>query len=269
MFTIYIASDGTGKTASQALEAALTQFSGIKYDVEIFSNLRTKDEVKEIAKQASKQKSFIVHTLVKNDIREEMIRSGRKFNVETIDLMGPFMARLENLFENAPSEKPGIFHHLSEDYFRRMDCMQFAFKHDDGKKTDELDKAEIVLLGVSRTFKTPLSIYLAFKRWFVANVPIVYGIQPPDSLLSLPANKVICLTAKVRHLSALRKVREEHLGGNTGNYASMKHVRDELFYAENFFKKNKEWPVISVTGKPIEEIASEIVILIGSSNKSD
>ncbi len=263
MFTIFIASDGTGKTAAQALNAALTQFPGIKYEVEVYSNLRTRKEIRDIAKQASILKGFIVHTLVKNEIREEMIKAGRLFHVETIDLMGPFMSRLENLFDNAPSEKPGIFHHLTKDYFRRMDCMQFAFKHDDGKRPGELHKAEIVLVGVSRTFKTPLSIYLAFKGWFVANVPIVLGIEPPESMFNLSKNNVICLTAKTRHLAALRKVREEHLGGNVGNYASLKHVRDELFYAERIFKRNPDWPVITVTGKPIEEIASEIVALKG------
>lgn len=267
MFTIFVVSDGTGRTASQALDAALTQFQEITYDIEVFPNIRTKEEVRDITRQASQLKCFIVHTLVKHDIRQELIRSGREFNVETIDIMGPFMSRLENLFENAPSERPGLFHHLTKDYFKRIDAMQFAFKHDDGKRVSDLDKAEIILVGVSRTFKTPLSIYLAFKGWFVANVPIVMGLDPPEELFKIKGEKIICLTAKVRALANLRKVREEHLGGDIGDYASIKHVRDELFYAQTIFNRNVEWPQITVTGKPIEEIATEIIAIITKGNK--
>jgi regulator of PEP synthase PpsR (kinase-PPPase family) len=136
--------------------------------------------------------------------------------------------------------------------------MQFAFNHDDGQRAEDYEKAEIVLIGVSRTFKTPLSIYLAFKGWFVANYPIVMGVDLPDSLSKMPYGSVFGLMTQAHDLSSLRLVRQQYLGGETGEYSSVNFVRKELNYAQNIFNRF-EWPVIQVTNKPIEEIASEIL----------
>ena len=136
--------------------------------------------------------------------------------------------------------------------------MQFAFNHDDGLRDDEYHKAEIVLVGVSRTFKTPLSIFLAYKGWFVANYPVVIGAELPDSLSKMPYGSVFGLTTQAHELSGLRLARLEYLGGSTQDYASVDFVRKELIYAQRIFNRF-EWPVIQVTNKPIEEIASEIL----------
>jgi len=269
MYTIFVVSDGTGRTAQQALNAALTQFPNISVDIIKFSEVRTKEQVLNIVEEAAKADATIAHTLVKNNIRQAMVRAGRLHNIETIDLMGPLLSRLADQFENVPSQKPGLFHELNRNYFKRIDSMQFAFNHDDGLRTNELYKAEIVLLGVSRTFKTPLSIFLAFKGWFVANVPIILGIQPPDALFKIPTDRVFCLTTNSRRLSSLRQVREEYFGGNTGDYASLDYVRRELEYAQSIFNRQPKWSVIKVTSKPIEEIASEILAIIGKVKVSE
>lgn len=261
-FTVIVVSDGTGRTAQQTLDAALTQFPGVNINIIIRAEIRTKDEIKYIFREAIETKAFILHTIVQNEIRHEIIRAGRVNNIETIDLMGSLLSRLGHQFENNPVQKPGLFHTRNKDYFQRIDAMQFAFNHDDGLRTNELHKAEIILVGVSRTFKTPLSIYLAYKGWFVANIPLIKGIKPPDELLKVNPHKVFGLTTTPTRLSALRQVREEHLGRQTGEYASLKHVQEELWYAENLFKKNSDWSVIKVTSKPIEEIASEIIALL-------
>lgn len=138
--------------------------------------------------------------------------------------------------------------------------MQFAFTHDDGQRYYEYEKAEIVLVGVSRTFKTPLSIYLAFKGWFVANYPVVLGMEVPELLGKLSQGKVFGLTTHPGDLTTLRTVRQEYLGGNAGEYSSPEHVKRELNYSQNIFNKY-QWPVINVTNKPIEEIASEILAI--------
>ncbi len=261
MAKIFIVSDGTGRTAVQALNAALTQFADQVVDTMVRNEIRTKHEVETAVKDAADVGAFIVHTLVSNDLRDFMITSGRKYNVETIDLMGPLLARLSEKLMHSPAEKPGLFNEINREYFKRIDAMQFAFQHDDGLRPEELHKAEIVLVGVSRTFKTPLSIYFAFKGWLVANIPIVMGIDPPGELFSLPPERVFCLTTYAHNLASLRHVRVEHLGGGGGEYASLRFVQQELNYAHAIFRRQPLWPVFRVTNKPIEEIASEIIAI--------
>ena len=179
--------------------------------------------------------------------------------VDTIDLMGPLLMRLSHQFANAPSERPGLFHEVNKDYFRRIEAMEYAFRHDDGQRDHELDKADLILLGVSRTFKTPISIYLAIKGWLVANVPIVLDMEPPAILSSIDPKKIFGLTTYPSRLVQLRQSRHEHLGGGTGNYATHSYVTRELRFAHGIYHLHPKWAVINVTSKGIEEIASEIL----------
>lgn len=261
MAKIFIVSDGTGRTATQALNAAITQFPNHQLETVIYNEVRNKQQIEDAVKAAADVGAFIVHTLVSNDLRDFMITTGRYFDIETIDLMGPLLARLSEKLMHSPSEKPGLFSEINREYFKRIDAMQFAFQHDDGLRPEELHKAEIVLLGVSRTFKTPLSIYFAFKGWMVANVPIVLNLTPPKEIFEIPPERVFCLTAYAHNLSTLRHVRLEHLGMNAADYAGLNHVERELNYAKFIFSKQPQWPIITVTNKPIEEIANEIIAI--------
>ncbi|MBE0572095.1 MAG: kinase/pyrophosphorylase [Ignavibacteriaceae bacterium] len=268
-YNIYIVSDGTGRTAEQALNAALAQFGNVKVNLFRRPKVRTEQRVINVIKEAKEDGGFIVHTLVTDKLREAMLRGGRKNNVDTIDLMGGLLARLSEEFSVSPAEKPGLFGQLNKTYFRRIETMEFAFHHDDGQRVNELKKAEIVLLGVSRTFKTPLSIYLAFKGWFVANVPIIMGQEFPPIINKLLASNVFCLDTNARALAELRRARQNYLGGAVGDYDDIEYVRMELMYARNIFSKNPGWAIINVTNKPIEEIASEILTLKGERGKGD
>jgi regulator of PEP synthase PpsR (kinase-PPPase family) len=263
MYHVFVVSDGTGGTAERALKAALTQFERAEVKVERRAEVRTEEEVHDVVREAAKLGGFIVHTLVSDQLREAMLFAGRLHNVEMIDLMGPLLARLSQQLAVSPSQKPGLFRQLNEAYFRRIETMEFAFHHDDGLRAHELYKAEIVLVGVSRTFKTPLSIYLAFKGWFAANVPIVLELEPPPVLFDLPPGLVFGLTTDPRRLAELRSVRQEYLSGATGEYADPDFVRREVRYALKIFRSQPTWPIIDVTNKPIEEIASEILALSG------
>jgi [pyruvate, water dikinase]-phosphate phosphotransferase / [pyruvate, water dikinase] kinase len=268
-YNIYIVSDGTGRTAEQALNAALAQFGNVKVNLIRRPKVRTEQRVINVIKEAKENDGFIVHTLVTDKLREAMLRGGRKNNVDTIDLMGGLLARLSEEFSVSPAEKPGLFGQLNKTYFRRIETMEFAFHHDDGQRVNELRKAEIVLLGVSRTFKTPLSIYLAFKGWFVANIPIIMGQEFPPIINKLLASNVFCLDTNARALAELRRARQNYLGGAVGDYDDIEYVRMELMYARNIFSKNPGWAIINVTNKPIEEIASEILTLKGERGKGD
>jgi regulator of PEP synthase PpsR (kinase-PPPase family) len=231
-------------------------------DIRRFSEIRTFSQVHDLVKEASRCGAFIVHTLVTDRIREELFRFARLQNVDTIDLMGPLLDQLSDQLASSPSEQPGLFRELNESYFRRIETMQFAFNHDDGKRVEELHKAELVLIGVSRTFKTPLSIYLAFKRWFIANIPIVLGIPVPQILYEIPPERVFCLFTYPNRLAQLRRSRQEKLGGVASEYSNPEFVRKECLYASQVFASRPEWQKINVTSKSIEEISSEIVALL-------
>ncbi len=262
MATIYVISDGTGRTAQQAVKAALTQFKGSNPEIKRYGNILDVQQVIWIVTHAKAEKAIIIHTLVTDKLREELVRLARIHHVENIDLMGPLLHRLSDQLSANPSEEPGIYRMLSDSYFRKIETMQFAFKHDDGKRIDNIGQAEIILLGVSRTFKTPLSIYLAFRGWYVANVPIILDFPIPDEVLQISGEKVYCLTTYPSRLTQLRRAREERLGGNTGNYADPVNVRKEINYANRIFDSHPSWQKINVTSKSIEEIAAEIIALL-------
>jgi regulator of PEP synthase PpsR (kinase-PPPase family) len=200
--------------------------------------------------------------MVSRDLRNTVAEQARLHDIETIDLMGPLLAQLTHQFSVPPLEKPGLFRELNKEYFRRIEAMEFAFRHDDGQRMEELTKADLVLVGVSRIFKTPLSIYFAFRGWLVGNVPIVFELPVPPILFGLLPAKVFCLTTDAHNLSVLRQVRHEYLGGATGEHANLDFVRKELAYARRIYSSQPGWSVIDVTRKPIEEIASEILAVI-------
>jgi len=262
LYKVIVVSDGTGRTARQALNAALTQFPGTDIEIIIHSDVSSPQRIKKIVAEAAKAGAFIVHTLVTDSLRELIIRESHRQNVETIDLMGPLLTRLSSQFIHQPSQQPGLFNKLNREYFQRIDAMQFAFNHDDGQRTDSLTDADVVLLGVSRTFKTPISIYLAYKGWFAANVPIVMGIAAPEILNKIDPSKVFCLTTNASRLSELRQTRNIHLGGNVGNYSEPGYVSREINFAMRYFQLHPEWTLITVTAKSVEEIASEILAIM-------
>jgi hypothetical protein len=256
---IFIVSDGTGGTAKQALKAALVQFETTEVQTYLRPEVRNEEQVFSIIAEAHKIKGLIIHTIVSSKLRHLILEQGRLHDLRTIDLMGPLLAQLSSHFENSPSEKPGIFHILNKAYFQRIEAVEFTLRHDDGQRLEELHMGDIVLLGVSRTFKTPVSVYMSHKGWRVANIPIILDMPIPDVIYSLPNESIFCLTTNANRLTELRKVRDQYLGGLTGNYSNLIHVRKEINYALKIFSLHPEWHMIDVTNKPIEEISSEIL----------
>lgn len=260
-YHVFVVSDGSGATAERVVQAALTQFKGASVAIERRSTVRSEEQVRQVVREVAELGGCIVHTLVLDELREEMLRAGRLHNVETIDLMGPLLARLSQRLSITPAEKPGLFRQLNEEYFRRIETMEFAIHHDDGRRIYDLEKAEIVLLGVSRTFKTPLSIYLAFRGWFVANIPIIWKKKLPKNVDDLPSNRVFGLEIDPMRLAELRQSRQKRWGEALGEYADPAFVQRETAYARDIFQSHPGWRVVEVTDKPIEEIAAEILAL--------
>jgi len=265
MLRVFAISDGTGITAERVVRAALTQFTDTALTITRYGNVLTQRRVREIVSEAEATGGFIVHTLVSEELRRCVFTEGRKVNVATIDLMGPLLARLSEQLATPPLGKPGLFSPFDPSYMQRIDAINFTVRHDDGRSLFDLDQAEIVLTGVSRTSKTPVSIYLAYRGWRVANVPIVLGLEPPEELFRLPRRRVVGLVIKPEHLAELRRVRVEQMGIHGYGYADLAHVREEMTYAYHVFGRRRDWPLVDVTSKPIEEAASEIVTVLGHS----
>ena len=268
MFHIYAVSDGTGKTAEGVVRAALTQYDDSNVKIIRYGGIRQPGQVIKIVNEATHTGGFIVHTLVAEEMRRVMFTEGRAVDVATIDLMGPMLARLSEIMAVQPRAEPGLFQAFDQAYLLRIDAIDYTVRHDDGRNIDDLDEAEIVLVGVSRTSKTPLSIYLAYRGWKVANVPLVLGVEPPQKLFDLPRRRVVGLIVKPERLADLRRARVEHMGTPAIGYADIEHIKQEVAYAYQMFERRRDWPLVDVTTKPVEESASEVVSLIGRANNN-
>jgi regulator of PEP synthase PpsR (kinase-PPPase family) len=261
---VYVVSDATGATARRVVEAALAQFTGAQVTVEQVPGVHDTAEVKRWVKQAAGAGATIVHTLVIPELRQVMLTQTRRRHVAAIDLMGPLLARLAETLELSPLARPGLQRQLDESYFERIGAIDYAVRHDDGRNPDDLLDADLVLVGVSRTSKTPISIFLAYRGWRVANVPIIANLEPPAALFRVDRRKIIALTIQIERLIVLRQVRANRMtrGVVALDYASREHVQRELDWADLVIQRER-WPTVDVTNKSIEECAAEIIELQG------
>ena len=261
MLTVYVVSDSTGETAERVARAALIQFAGAAVSIVRRRNIRSPAQVCAVAEEAAGRDSIVLHTLVSDELRRLMLAECRLRGVDALDMLGPVLDRLAIGLGTTPQEKPGLFEQLVEARSREIEAVDFAFHHDDGQNAGDLDRAEVVLTGVSRTMKTPTMLYLAYRGWFAANVPIVAEIDLPQGLLSLPPDRVFCLGMGPERLLELRRVRAEKEAIPTEPYASLEYVRKEIQHARQLCRKHR-WRSIDATGKSVEEVAREIIALL-------
>ena len=265
---IVIISDGTGETASLMTKAAMVQFGDKDIFFTRYKNIRTRAQVEAIYSDAVTRCDLVVYTIVSPEIRELIEDSGHKADVPVIDLLGPILNAMSVFFSEQPREQPGLFHQVNDRYFRRIGAMEYTIKHDDGKDLQNLDKADIIILGISRTSKTPLSMFLSHQGWRVCNIPLVKGIPVPKEIFEVDQNKIIGLTIHADVLHEIRKARLGRLGKdpskatNNEDYASLESVSDDIEYANTIFRQNKKWPIFDVSGKALEETSTEILKLI-------
>lgn len=257
---IYVVSDSTGATAERVVRAALLQFPEHRVKVRLTARVRDQVAVETVIKRAAEQEAMVVFTLVRPDLREQCHESAMKHHVETVDVIGQLIHKVGTFLEAIPVNIPTAEMPLSEEYFRRVEAIEFAVKSDDGKEPRNLHKADLVLVGVSRTSKTPLSTYLAGRGLRVANVPLVLGVEPPKELYELPANRVVALTVDVDLLMDIRRQRLQQLGmpGDV-NYGLREHVKAELEYAHGLFREHPDWMIVDVSNCAIEETATIIL----------
>jgi regulator of PEP synthase PpsR (kinase-PPPase family) len=258
MLTLYVVSDATGDTAQRMVQATLVQFQNAAVRLVRRANVRTMRQIRNVVREAATSDSLIIHTLVSDELRRHMRSESRQYNVESLDLMGPILERLALHLKVEPQEKPGLFQDLTEAKTRQIEAVSFAFRHDDGQNAQDLDRAEVVLVGVSRAMKTPTMLYLAYRGWFAANVPLTPNVEPPEALLKIPAARVFCLVTTPEQLQQLRRVRAQEDAIPMHPYASLEQIRAEMAYVEELCKRF-HWTRISATGKSVEEVSREII----------
>jgi regulator of PEP synthase PpsR (kinase-PPPase family) len=258
---IFIVSDSTGSTAEHVLQAALAQFEASDVVVERRPQTRTLEAIREVVREAQGCGAMLVHTLASTQLRREIHLQASEHRVASVDLLGSLLSDL-SVFLGAPAAgAPGGLHPFDRRYEKRMDALAYTVKHDDGMGLDDLARADIVLVGLSRTSKTPLSIFLAVRGYFVANVPIVYGIEPPEILFRMEQRKIVGLRVDPIRL---RQVREQRLGTFRHDarqaYTGAKQVQEEADYADGIFRR-ASWPVVDLTFKSLEEAAVDVLSL--------
>jgi regulator of PEP synthase PpsR (kinase-PPPase family) len=246
---IFIVSDSSGTTGEGAVRAALAQFENFLVNIRTYGRL------------AARENALIVYTLVKPEVHAALGAACATHGVDNFDLMGPLLARLAQYLGGRTARGiPGARTSLSAEYFRRIEAVEFTVKHDDGAEPRHLRNADIVLTGVSRTSKTPVSTYLAQKGWKVANVPLVLGIDPPPELFEIDQTRIFGLTIEPDALHGIRMTRIRNLGlGADSNYGHLEHILMELEYAHEIFRRNPTWPVVDVTSRAVEETATVIL----------
>jgi len=265
---IDILSDSTGETAEKAVRAAMLQFPHSGAYVRLHTRVRTKESIRPVLENAAKDGALVVFTVVGPELREYIHAASYELKVEALDLIGSLIGKLAAFLDRQPINTPSGMLPLTDEYFRRIEAVEFAVKSDDGKEPRNFRKADLVLCGVSRTSKTPLSTLLAQRGLKVANQPIVLGVPLPPELEETPRERVVGLTIELDHLVEIRKARLKQLGmPMDASYGLREQVKEELEYARQIFREHPSWPVIDVTGSAIEETA--VIILEALRDRDD
>ncbi len=256
---VYVCSDSVGETAEAVVRATFRQFMSDQIKIKRIGNIRTEEEIMQILEEVAEKRSFVAYTLVQPELREMMKMESIRLGVRTVDIMGPMIQAYVDTFNDAPKRVPGLLHVLDEEYFRRVEAIEFAVKCDDGREPGSMAQADIVILGVSRTSKTPLSIYLAHKGYKVANLPLIPEVRLPDELSKVDPKKMIGLIMDVEAIAKIRRERLKVVGLPFGSmYADQQRIIEELDYAQSVMKKHKCF-IIDVTNRAIEETAGLIL----------
>src|SRR4051794_23823631 len=262
---IIMVSDGTGETAAQMIKAAMVQFGNQNVYFTRYKNVRHEVQIETICEDASANKDLLIFTIVSPQLRAYLASKAREKSIPTVDLLGPILIGLGSYFGYEPKSIAGLLHDVNERYFERIAAMEYTIQHDDGRDLSGLEKADLVILGISRTSKTPLSMYLSHQGWRVCNIPLIQGFDVPKEVYEVDQRKVVGLTIDPENLATIRRARLERLGHDRGGeYADPDKVNQEIDYANEIYKRNRKWPVFNVTGKALEETASEIIKLMGS-----
>lgn len=259
---VYVVSDSVGETAEFVVKAVATQFDVGHVEIRRNSYVEEMEDIEDVITLAKRSHSIIAYTLVIPVLKEYLDTRAKEEGIYAVDLLHPLMDAFRHKLNRVPNEKPGLMRKLDEDYYRRIEAIEFAVKYDDGRDPRGILRADIVLIGISRTSKTPLSMYLAHKRYKVANVPLVPEVPPSEELFKIPRGNCVGLIISPEKLNIIRKERLKSLGlASQAHYASFERILEELDYAEKIMKR-VGCPIIDVSNKAVEETASLILDIL-------
>ena len=270
-YQIYLISDSTGETLDRVFLAIKAQFKNIKYNVRSYFFTRTENQINKILNEAKKKEnSIILYTIVDNGLAKFLADKSDEKKIPCFGVLGNLILNFSKLLKQEASHIPSGQHVLNKEYYKRIEAIQFTINHDDGNLIHEIEKADIILLGVSRTSKTPTSIYLANKGFKTSNIPLVNEKSIPEILKkNTKTSCVIGLTSEAKRLVDIRKNRMNTLKEMESiNYTNIDKIRNEVDEAKKTFKKYK-WPTIDVTRKSVEETAASIIKIYEIYKKND
>jgi len=260
---LHLVSDATGETISSVARACLVQFEGVEPIEHVWSLIRTPGQLERVLAGVRTHPGPVLYTLVNEELRQGLVEGCRLAGVPSIPVLDPIIRTLSAHFGARIKGRPGLQHELDDEYYRRIDAVHFALGHDDGQAAERLEEADVIIVGVSRTSKTPTCMYLANRGVKAANVPLVPGLPLPDGVLQAKGPLVVGLTKDPGSLVEVRRTRLKHIGEERAgtDYVDLEQVRAEVVSARRLFNE-RGWPIIDVTRRSIEETAAAILTLL-------
>tara|TARA_B100002019_G_scaffold23014_1_gene17484 strand:+ start:1400 stop:2218 length:819 start_codon:yes stop_codon:yes gene_type:complete len=262
-YNVYLVSDSTGETLDRIFLSLKSQFANFDYEKKEFAFVRTEQQIDKIIKECiNLENSLILYTIVETKLAKYISNQSEKNGVPCFGILGNLILSFSKLLNQKAIHKPSAQHVLDDDYYKRIEAIQFTMAHDDGKKVDDLSQADVILLGVSRTSKTPTSIYLANRGYKTINIPLILDQQIPEGLNS---NEKVCIVGLIADPERLADIRRNRVAIMSDHkikeYTDLEHIKKELVDSKSLFKKNN-WPVIDVTRRSVEETAASILKII-------
>ena len=262
-YNVYLVSDSTGETLDRIFLSLKSQFANFDYEKKEFAFIRTEQQIDKIIKECIElENSLILYTIVETKLAKYISNQSEKNNVPCFGILGNLILSFSKLLNQKAIHKPSAQHVLDDDYYRRIEAIQYTMSHDDGKKIDDLSNADVILLGVSRTSKTPTSIYLANRGYKTINIPLILDRKVPEELTSNSKACIVGLVADPDRLADIRRYRVAIMNDHKlKDYTDLDFIKKEVNESKNLFKKNN-WPIIDVTRRSVEETAASILKII-------
>ena len=262
-YNVYIVSDSNGETLDRIFLSLKSQFSNFEYEKKEFAFVRTEQQIDKIIKECEKiENPLILYTIVETKLAKYISIKSEKNSVPCFGILGNLILSFSKLLNQKAIHKPSAQHVLDDDYYKRIEAIQYTMAHDDGKKVDDINDADVILLGVSRTSKTPTSIYLANRGYKTVNVPLILEQKIPEGLSSNNTSCIIGLVADPERLADIRRNRVAIMKDHKlKDYTDLTFIKDEVENSKKLFKKNN-WPIIDVTRRSVEETAASILKII-------
>jgi len=262
-YNVYLVSDSTGETLDRIFLSLKSQFANFEYEKKEFAFVRTEQQIDKIIKECNQiENSLILYTIVETKLAKYLSSKSDKSNLPCFGILGNLILSFSKLLNQKAIHKPSAQHVLDDDYYRRIEAIQYTMAHDDGKKLEDVNDADVILLGVSRTSKTPTSIYLANRGYKTVNVPLVLDQKIPDGLVTNKKSCIVGLIAEPERLSDIRRNRVAIMNDHSlKEYTNLDSIKSEVENSKKLFKKNN-WPIIDVTRKSVEETAASILKII-------